>query len=104
MDYKLKITEHAQVLMDQLIYHLIYNLKNDQAAKHLLDEVEKIFDRLEENPEQFPKCRDKYLEEKGYREAIVQNMNYLVIFNVEDDKINIVGIFHQLENYQDKIS
>lgn len=104
MGYKLKITEHAQELLNQLIYHLIYNLKNDQAAKHLLNEIEKIFDRLEENPEQFPKCRDKYLEEKGYREAIVQHMNYLVIFNIEDDKINIVGIFHQLENYQDKIS
>mgnify|MGYP006891116389 FL=1 len=29
MDYKLEITEHAQELLDQLIYHLIYNLNND---------------------------------------------------------------------------
>ena len=79
MDYKLKITEHAQELLDQLIYHLIYNLNNDQAAKHLLDEVEKIFDRLEENPEQFPKYKDKYLEEKGYS-IIFRKSNVLINF------------------------
>lgn len=28
MDYKLNITEHADELLDNLVYHLIYRLKN----------------------------------------------------------------------------
>ena len=36
MAYKLVITEHAHELLDKLVYHLNYRLKNEQAAKHLL--------------------------------------------------------------------
>ena len=62
MAYKLNITERADELLDNLVYHLTYRLKNKQAAKHLLD------------------CID-----------------------VRDDVVNVVGIFHQLENYQNKL-
>lgn len=58
MAYKLNITEHADELLDNLVYHLIYRLKNIQAAKHLLDCIDEIYDRLEVNPFQFTECRD----------------------------------------------
>ena len=88
---------------DNLVYHLIYRLKNKEAAKHLLDSVESIYDRLVENPYQFPKSRDMYLAKKGYYEAVIPQMNYIVIFDVRKDIVNIVGIFHQLENYLSKL-
>ena len=74
-----------------------------QAAKHLLDSIDTIYDRLELNPFQFPECRDAYLTKKGYHEAIVPDMNYIIIFNVRNDIVDIIGIFHQLENYQSKL-
>lgn len=58
MTYKLIITEHADKLLNNIMYHLIYRLKNKQAAKHLLNGIEIV---------------------------------------------NIIGIFHQLENYQNKL-
>ena len=61
MAYRLRVTEHAEELLDDLVYYLIFRLKNDQAAAHLFDEIEKIYVRLEENPYQFPKSRDVYL-------------------------------------------
>lgn len=30
-------------------------------------------------------------------------MNYIIVFSVGADVVNIVGIFHQLENYQKKL-
>ena len=59
MAYKLIISEHADQLLDQLIFHLLYRLKNEQAAKHLLDALDKIYDRLEDNPQQFHLSRDR---------------------------------------------
>ena len=103
MAYKLNVTEHAGELLDNLVYHLIYRLKNEQAAKHLLDSIDAVYDRLEVTPFQFPECRDTYLAEKGYREAVVPQMNYIIIFNVRADAVNVVGIFHQLENYPNKV-
>ena len=49
MAYKLNVTEHADELLDNLMYYLIYRLKNKQAAKHLLDGIDVIYDRLEVN-------------------------------------------------------
>lgn len=64
MAYKLKVTEHADELLDSLVYHLLYRLKNPQAAQHLLDGIEDIYNRLEKNPRQFRLSRDAYLANK----------------------------------------
>ena len=103
MAYKINVTEHANELLDNLVYHLIYRLKNKQAAERLLDKIDSIYDRLEENPFQFPESRDTYLAKRGYREAVVSQMNYIIVFDVRADVVNVVGIFHQLENYQSKL-
>jgi hypothetical protein len=71
MDYKLIITERAEELLDKLVYYLLYNIRNEQAAIHLLDSVDEIYDRMEENPFQFPECRDIYFSHLGYREAVL---------------------------------
>ena len=69
----------------------------------MLDSIENIYDRLEDNPFQFSECRDAYLAKRGYREAVVSQMNYIIVFDVRADVVNVVGIFHQLENYQSKL-
>ena len=103
MDYKLIITEKAEELLDNLIYHLIYRLKNDQAAVHLLESVGQIYSRLEENPYQFPESRDINLQRLGYREALLSDMDYVIIVRIEETFVYIAGIFHQLENYRKKV-
>lgn len=103
MVYNLCVTEYADEMLDNILYHLIYQFKNKQAAKHLLDEIEHIYDRLEENPLQFPICKDTYLAKRGYREAVTRQMDYVIVFSINLDVVNIVGIFHQLENYQKKL-
>ena len=103
MDYKLVISEHADELLDNLVYYLLYRLKSEQAARHLLDGIDGIYDRLETNPFQFPLSRDAYLANRGYHEADVPQMRYIGIFYVREDTVNVVGFFHQLENYQSKL-
>ena len=103
MAYKLIVTEYADKLLDNILHYLIYQLKNEQAAVHLLDEMKKIYDRLEENPLQFPISNDTYLASKGYHEAVFGKMNYTIVFGIGADVVNIVGIFHQTENYQKKL-
>lgn len=103
MNYKLIITERAEELLDGLVRYLLYQIKNEQAARHLLDSAEQVYSRLEENPFQFPKSRNSYLSQLGYREAVFTDMKYLAIFRVEENNVYIVGVFHELEQYQDKL-
>ena len=79
MAYKLNVTEHADELLDNLVYHLVNRLKNKQAARHLLDSIDIVYDRLEIDPYQYPECRDTYLAKKGYREAVVPQMSIFEI-------------------------
>ena len=39
MAYNLVVTEHADKLLDNILHYLLYQLKNKQAAKHLLDDM-----------------------------------------------------------------
>ena len=103
MGYKLVVSEYADELLNNLIYYLIYRLQNEQAAKHLLAGIDSIYDRLETNPFQFPLSRDNYLANKGYHEAVVPQMDYVVVFDIRVEVVNVVGVFHQLENYQNNL-
>ena len=76
MAYKLIVTEHADELLYNILRYLIYQLKNEQATIHLLDEIKNIYGRLEENPLQFSFSRDTYLKNKGYHEAVIGQMNW----------------------------
>ena len=103
MVYKLVVTERAEELIDNLVHYLLFQLKNEQAAVHLLDGIENVYDRLEDSPLQFPICRDSYLAGKGYYEAVVPEMNYTIIFSITGNIVNILGVFHQPEDYQRKL-
>jgi len=105
MAYELIITKRADELLDNLLYHIIFRLKNEQAASHLLNSIEKIYDRMIMNPFQFAVCRDNYLQMRGYREAVLPDMDYVLIYSVDREKaiIYVLGIFHVLESYGDKL-
>lgn len=103
MDYRLVITERAEELLDGLVHCLLHRIKNEEAAIHLLDSVSKIYDSLGENPYQFPPCKDSYLANKKYKEAALMDMNYLIIFKIEEKDVYVLGVFHELEHYKDKL-
>lgn len=103
MHYNLIITDRAEELIDERVNYLVNRLKNQQAAAHLLDGIEVLYDRFEENPYQFADCRDFFLKSKGYKKAVVCNMEYIMIFRIEEKDVLIVGFFHQLENYNSKL-
>ena len=103
MEYKLVITETSKALLRKLVTYLSKELKSEQAATHLLNEVEKINNRLKDNPFQFPLCKDAFLQSKGYHLAVVAKMNYTIIFRVEKNTVFILGFFHTRENYEEKI-
>ena len=103
MGYRLIITDRAEELLEGLVNYLLYKIKNQQAAIHLLDNIERLYDRLEENPFQFPSSMDPYLVHRGYREAVIPDMNYVLIFKIEDTNVYVSGVFHQLEQYKRKL-
>ena len=103
MAYNLIITKRAEELLDDLIYQLINKYKCEDIAKRLLNHIGCIHDCLIDNPYQFPLIRDRYLSMKGYRIAIIPKTKYILVFDIREDTVFVLGIFHQLENYWMKV-
>ena len=92
MRYNLSITEKAEEQLDRLVYYLFLVLENQQAASHLLSCVKTMYERLENNPYQFPMCDDIFLKRKGH-----------MIFEIIDSTVYVIGIFHDLEQSNNKL-
>lgn len=103
MAYNLIVTKQAENLLNNLIYQLANRFNNKNAATRLFNEIECINNRLIDNPYQFPMLRDRYLSMKGYRVAMIPKTKYILVFNIREDTVFVVGIFHQLENYWMKV-
>ncbi|WP_026666806.1 type II toxin-antitoxin system RelE/ParE family toxin [Butyrivibrio sp. AE2005] len=103
MTYRIIVTERANELIDSHIYYIYNILKNPNATGHLLDMIEDIYNRLEETPFQFADSKDGFLKSCGYKEAFVSEMDYKLIFRVDDKIIYVVGFFHNLEDYTTKV-
>lgn len=92
-------------MLDQLINYILYQLRNRQAAKHLMTGIESVYVRLRNNPFQFPECEDYVLRRRKYKKALIPDMKYILIFRIDEieKKVYIVGFFHSLEDYGTKI-
>ena len=99
MAYNLIITDRADELIDERVSYLLTKFKNPQAAAHLLDGISEIYNRMEENPYQFPNSKDSYLLQRGYKEAYVSDMDYKMVFRIDGNDVYVVGPFHDLKNY-----
>lgn len=104
MDYNLIITEAAEHQLEQIIFYLLYELENSSAATHLLNQIERLYIHLKENPFQFPLLEHPYFPTKKYCKAVILTTNYLIIYRIENKCVYIIGFFHQSENYFLKLS
>ena len=103
MAYDLVITDRAEELIDDCVFYILNKLKSPEAAIHFMDDMEEIYDRLEENPYLFPESKDSYLFSKGYLEAVLSSMSYRVVFRIDEKNVYIVGVYHDLEDYAKKV-
>lgn len=105
MKYKLTITDRAEQLLDNILYHIVNKLKNPQAAENLMKEVERVYNNLEYSPEMYSYSEDGSLKSRGYRKVAVPHYNYVIIFRFDEDRktVYIVGFFHDLELYINKL-
>ena len=103
MVYNIITTDEMDVLLDECVSYLLLKFKSEQAARHLLSGVEKIYDIIACNPMIYRVSNDPFMNAMDYHEAKIDGMDYLIIYKVVDENVYVLGIFHTLENYADKM-
>lgn len=100
MAYKIKISEFAQMQLDNILYHIVFQLNNSYAAKSVLKDFQDAVERLSYIAGSLPLCNAIELKEKGYRKIHFRKHNYLIMYRVCDDCVQVDGIYHELEDYE----
>jgi len=94
--YKVKIFYHAKLDLKDIVSYL--NTLSPQSALRYYDLIVEKIGSLVEMPERCPLLRDVALKAKGYRYLIAEN--YLVLFVIKADTVQIRRIIYGKRNYE----
>ncbi len=103
MDYKVIITEDAEADMDKFVQYLLFEKKNEQAAGNLLDDFEATISMLAHAADNLKMCENPYLKDIGYRRINFMSHRYFMLYRLEGDMVFVDNIFHELQDYENKM-
>ncbi len=103
MDYKVMVTEDAENDLDSYIRYLLYIKKNEQAARNLLNDFESTKKTLSHVAESLKYCENTRLKDLGYRRINFLNHRYFMLYRLDDNVAIIDNIFHDLQDYENKM-
>ena len=97
MDYKVVVTAEAEEDLNQFIQYLLFAKKNKQAAKNVLDDFEDTIKKLKYV------CDNPRLQSLGYRRINFQQHRYFMLYRIENDVVYVDDIFHELQDYENRM-
>jgi len=99
MAYKLVVSKEAHKDIDDIVQYIAVELVNPTAAASFLDDIEKSYFAVINNPRMYSLCQDARLSREGYRKIIIKN--YLILYRIDDEakKVFIVRIIYGGRNY-----
>ncbi len=103
MDYKVAVTADAEADLDQYIQYLLTEKKSEQAAVNLLDDFEATIQRLRAAASSLKLCENPRLKELGYRRINFLSHRYFILYRIVDDIVFVDNIFHELQDYENKM-
>lgn len=102
-NYNVQLTSEAEKDLDNFVYYLRFNLENPQAAKHLIDDFEKTKEKLSTVAASIKLCENPRLAALGYRRFNFLQMKYFMLYRMEENTVVVDDIFHQLQDYENKL-
>lgn len=99
MDYKVVVTKDAEEDLERFIQYLIFEKKNLQAAENVLNDYDSTIESLRHVAGSLKLCDNPRLHQLKYRRINFLNHRYLI----EDDVVIIDNIFHELQDYENKM-
>ncbi|QJP34266.1 type II toxin-antitoxin system RelE/ParE family toxin [Nonlabens sp. Ci31] len=94
MKCSLEIKDEAN--LETIEAYLYYEGKRTGLGEEFLEHLSIYFERITTNPKHFPKKR------KPYREAFIKRFPFLIIYEIEKNKVIIYAVFNTWQNPEKK--
>lgn len=103
MDYRVVITEDAERDLERFVCYLLFEKKSEQAASNLLDDFEATKVSLSYVAGSLKECENLHLKELGYRRINFLAHRYFMLYRIEGNTVFVDNIFHELQDYENKM-
>ncbi len=104
MEYKVIITSDAENDLDGFIKYLLFEKKNEQAASSVLNDFQATVKSLSQVAESLKFCDNPKLKSLGYRRINFLSHRYFMLYRIDEDKVIVDSIFHELQDYENKMN
>ncbi|MEZ3477060.1 MAG: type II toxin-antitoxin system RelE/ParE family toxin [Lachnospiraceae bacterium] len=103
MDYKVVVTRDAEEDLERFVKYLIIEKKSMQAAVNVLNDYDATIESLKYVAGSVKLCDNPRLRQSGYRRINFLSHRYFMLYRIVDDVVFVDNIFHELQDYENKI-
>jgi plasmid stabilization system protein ParE len=103
MDYKVLVTKDAEEDLDCFIRYLITEKGSFQAAENVLNDYDATIESLKHVAGSLRLCDNQRLALLGYRRINFLSHRYFMLYRIEGDVVFVDNIFHELQDYENKM-
>lgn len=103
MDYEVVVTSDAKEDLERFIEYLILEKKSIQAAENVLNDYDATIESLKHVAGSLKLCDNPMLRQLEYRRINFLNHRYFMLYRVVDNKVFVDNIFHELQDYENKM-
>lgn len=103
MNYKVVVTEDAEEDLNRYIRYLLIEKKNEQAARNVLNDFEATVRSLKSVAGSLKLCDNPRLNKLGYRRINFLSHKYFMLYRIAEEIVFIDNIFHELQDYENKM-
>lgn len=100
MAYKVEYSFRAEEQLDNYVSYIADILMNPDAAASLMDDADETVEELSEVAASLAYCSDHELASQGYRSIHFRRHQYHFVYQIEDDIVQIKGVYHDLQDYE----
>lgn len=103
MDYEVVVTKDAEEDLERFIKYLIVEKKSKQAAENVLNDYDATIKSLKYVAGSLKLCDNPRLRELQYHRINFMNHRYFMLYRIVDNIVFVDNIFHELQDYENKI-
>lgn len=103
MDYKVVITRDAEEDFERFIQYLMIEKESVQAAQNLLNDYDATIESLRHVAGSLKLCDNLKLCQLEYRRINFLNHRYFMLYRIVDNVVFVDNIFHELQDYENKM-
>ena len=103
MDYRVVVTRDAEEDLESLIKYLIIEKENMQTVENVLNDYDATIENLKHVAGGLKLCDNPRLRQSEYRRINFLNHRYFMLYRIEDNVVFVDNIFHELQDYENKM-